>query len=133
MELGETTPFQSYNFDVCTEVQEIINRLPITDEEEVTIRRCIGGYSSGKDWTESLTKTKYTIEQWNQSYPDWNESVRLLDTKKVTTSASTNNNSSVPLFGNMFPTSHADSDHLLQNSGLSKLRMYIEMNSKKPV
>lgn len=113
------------NFYVSEAVLKQISSYNLNEAEKTNLSRCVGGYSRSKDLKDRISKTQYRMNQYWNSYPDWNASVELLD-KKIT-AIKLDGNPSGTIFANLFFAPFA---LLFSESPTQKLRKLIEENNK---
>ena len=118
----------TYNFNVCAAARNTIHGYGLTPAEEAVVIRCVGGYSKSKSFGETIKKTQY---KWSQSFnsdPDWKQSIRLLDTRRIAPTV-VENNPGATIVANVIGAPFALLGYLLEESGTDKLKALIKRNS----
>ncbi len=70
-------------FYVHTNVVSDVSAYKLERDDEKVVLRCIGGYSSPTGFQDGMEKAKYRLEQYWNSYPDWEQSSKRLGEREV--------------------------------------------------
>lgn len=71
------------NFYVNQGTSEIIQMLGLDLIAKETLLRCVGGYSAPRSFLDGINKVRYRWNQYFISYSDWEQSIQLLENRKI--------------------------------------------------